>query len=45
MDEFPGLFPQENFFDDGDDHILGRIEDNEDPLDFGLHEVSSLDIY
>jgi len=35
----PGLPKPENFFDDGDDNILARLEPGEKPEDYGLVEV------
>jgi hypothetical protein len=40
MDEIPGMPPAENFFDDGDDHILGRIDEGENAAGYDLVEVS-----
>jgi hypothetical protein len=44
MDELAnfGIGKTENFFDDGDDGTIGRIEADEDPRDYGLHEVRIL---
>lgn len=44
MDEIPGAPKEENFFDDGDDHILGRIEPGESADAYGLVEVSDEEI-
>ena len=39
MDEIPGMPKPDNFFDDGDDNIVGRMDEGERPEDFGLEEV------
>lgn len=42
MDELPkSMRGEENFFDDGDDNIIGRIDAGENFVDaYDLHEVS-----
>lgn len=37
--DIPGVRTGSTFFDDGDDQVVGRLDEGEKPEDFGLEEV------